>query len=99
MKRTLKRIEPWSLGKILALLYGVGGLATFALIAALLLIGCLLALTACGLLILYPAYPDKNPIYFVLLLGLFMVGYAGHKRRVNALLRDLRRLLNKGATR
>ena len=68
------------------------------LIATLLLVGSLLALTACGLLILYPAYPDKNPIYFVLLSGLFIVGYAGHKRCVNALLRDLRRLLNKGAT-
>ena len=64
-------------------------------IALLLLVGCVLVAAACCIIVLYPNFSDKNPIYLVLLTGLGIFNYGTHKLRVNALLRELRHIVHK----
>jgi len=65
-------------------------------IGLLLVTGIILVAAASFIIALYPEAGDKNPMYYVAMLGLFIVGYAAHKRRVNVLLRDLSDVIDKG---
>ena len=64
-------------------------------VGLLLLVGCGLVVAAVCILVLYPDFTDRNPVYYILAVGVFMVAYGKHKQGVNALLRELGHIVDK----